>query len=207
MLKSFVTILTLIFLSCNNSNNAKNDTTTSSIQPEESDVFPVQELIVDNGEEQGWGGDVRLSITRMENTAASIIYTAKSRYKDQNVGLTVEVSKMNRSVLTIKGTGDNSNNLLNTLSKLYNLGPDSNRNFVDEIRVSYIDLREYAKDQFGNVDTSGWIAPIEYKLFFKGKTDEYAELYLNLNETEHWLELREKDPEYRPLIINFLTKK
>jgi len=44
------------------------------------------------------------------------------------------------------------------------------------------------------------------KLFFETEDPEdHAELYVNINEKEHWLEIREKDESYRRQIIKFLT--
>ena len=46
------------------------------------------------------------------------------------------------------------------------------------------------------------------KLFFETEDPEdYAELYVNINDKEHWLEIREKDEEYRKQVIKFLSAK
>jgi hypothetical protein len=46
------------------------------------------------------------------------------------------------------------------------------------------------------------------KLFFQNeKEDDYAELYFNINDEEQWIELREKDKDYRNMVINFLSTK
>jgi hypothetical protein len=45
----------------------------------------------------------------------------------------------------------------------------------------------------------------EYKLFFESKDDE-GELFLNINPMEKWIDLREKDPEYRKTIIKVLSE-
>jgi len=42
-------------------------------------------------------------------------------------------------------------------------------------------------------------------LFFDIRNDE-AELFVNINQTEKWIELKEKDEEYRPLLIEALSK-
>jgi len=44
------------------------------------------------------------------------------------------------------------------------------------------------------------------KLFFETEDPEdYAEFYVNINEKEQWLEIREKDQSHRRQIIKFLT--
>ena len=46
------------------------------------------------------------------------------------------------------------------------------------------------------------------KLFFENNDpDGYAELYVNINEKEQWIELREKDEGYRRQVTKFLTAK
>jgi hypothetical protein len=47
-----------------------------------------------------------------------------------------------------------------------------------------------------------------YGVWIQGKDEnenDYAELYLNINSAENWIELREKDEEYRPAVLQFLT--
>ena len=45
------------------------------------------------------------------------------------------------------------------------------------------------------------------KLFYESANEnEYAELYLNINENEHWVEIREKDEEYRKAVLGFLSR-
>jgi hypothetical protein len=64
-------------------------------------------------------------------------------------------------------------------------------------------LGTFAKDVAGKgVDDS---AKKEYKLFFTLK-DDVAELYLNIDDHQHRLEIQEKDPDYRPGIIRSLRK-
>lgn len=78
--------------------------------------------------------------------------------------------------------------------------------FTNSISVTYVNLDEFAKS-LGAQDGGDYETQNQYKLFYEGSgEDEYAELYLNISPTEHWIELREKDEEYRPTIIKFLKK-
>lgn len=55
MTKIFVVFLTLTFLSCNNQDSSKFDANADIKQIEKKDTFPIKELFVDKGDEDGWG--------------------------------------------------------------------------------------------------------------------------------------------------------
>ena len=68
-----------------------------------------------------------------------------------------------------------------------------------------MNLKEFAKAVTGL--EGQYTAANQYKLFFEGKVDiDYAELYLNVNPTDNWIEIREKDEEYRPIVLRFLKQ-
>jgi hypothetical protein len=109
--------------------------------------------------------------------------------------------------LTIKTCGGSSDNLLALLSKLYKLKVETLKHFIDSAKLSFVDLNEFAKAKFGK-DAVPHTDAKEMKLFFETEDPEdYAELYVNINEKEHWLELKEKDEGYRKQVIKFLTAK
>jgi hypothetical protein len=172
--------------------------------------FPVRPLIVSDDKEDGWGGDVRLSITNISENDSAKILKAVSAYNNKDLGLLVFIPKaaldnkgFGKSII-LKSIGDKSDNLLNALTVLYKQKAIPGVKFTASISGTFVDLSEFAKSVTGSSsNTDPGIS--EYKLFFEGKDDE-AELFLNINTSEHWLELREKDPEYRPLIIKMLTK-
>jgi hypothetical protein len=86
------------------------------------------------------------------------------------------------------------------LQKLYGQQSDTSK-FIDSTTTDCFTLADL--NRRGEKDV---ILAAQKKLFFQGeKEDDYAELYLNINETEHWIELKEKDEEYRPIIIKLLT--
>src|ERR1700716_1869334 len=91
MTRTFITILTLTFLSCNNSSNSKSNIAADTKQIEKKDTFPVKELFVDKGDEEGWGADIRLSITEISKTDSSVTYFANSLYDETNVGLKITI--------------------------------------------------------------------------------------------------------------------
>jgi len=72
-------------------------------------------------------------------------------------------------------------------------------------KLAFVDLNEFAKAKFGT-EAIPHMEAKQMKLFFETEDPEdHAELYVNINEKEHWLEIREKDESYRRQIIKFLT--
>jgi len=204
MKNTTILILLVVILGCS-SNQTKTDKISNDTIAIKS--FPPKPLIIDNGEEEGWGADIRLSIISVDSIYGSTIYRTNSSYKGKNIGLEIEFAKNNKNILTFRSSDSLSDNLLVTLSDLYELKRVKGRQFISSFEVKYIDLHAFAKTNLGG-EVLGQMAPKEYKLFFTGKNDdEYGEFYLNINDEELWLELREKDPEYRPFIIDLLTQK
>jgi hypothetical protein len=177
-------------------------------------TYPVQPLLIDNGEEEGWGADIRLSLPEITSSDSLTRYKATSSYEGKNLGVEFILPKASpgienspTQILVIKACGEISDNLLMLLSKLYNLKVDTASHFVTEAKLAFVDLNEFAKAKFGKEAIPHTDAK-EMKLFFENNDpDDYAELYLNINEKEHWLELREKDEGYRSQVIKFLTAK
>jgi hypothetical protein len=216
MLKLFPALIicfTLTLCSCTNTDNSKNNTGANAKQMEKQDTFPVKELVVDKGEEEGWGGDIRLSIVSASETDTSRNYKAISNYEGKHLGIELSVPKSKEGSkgfskgIIIKSIGSESDNLLRTLAKLYKQKPDTSLKFVNVISVTYVNLKEFAKSLTGQEGESYTMAS-EYKLFFEGKGEnDYAELYVNVNPDEHWIEIKEKDDEYRPALIKFFKNK
>ena len=210
MIKIILYGLTLFLFSCNNSDKTKNS--SPDLAKENNDSYPIKELVIDNGEEEGWGADIRLSIVSVAETDTSKLYTAISTYQGTKLGLLVSIPKQKEggkgfaSGIVLKSIGTESDNLIQTLAKLYKQKSDSSLKFTNSISVTYVNLDEFAKS-LGAEDGGEYKTQNQYKLFYEGLNEEdYAELYLNIDPTEHWIELREKDEEYRPVIIKFLKK-
>lgn len=87
-----------------------------------------------------------------------------------------------------------SDSLLRILHRLYKQNSDTTSNFAKGINATYVNLNEFANAVVGQ--EGQYTAANEYKLFFEGISYEYyAELYLNINPIDNWIELREKDEE------------
>lgn len=206
-------ILVLLILSfgcsTDQSNDAKKVSNTTS-----TFTYPIQPLHIDNDEEEGLGADIRLSLTEITLTDSFIIYKAISSHEGKNVGLEFTFPKSKpgmentpTQILAIKTCGESSDNLLMLLSKLYKLKIDTTKHFISSARLAFVDLNEFAKTKFGK-DAITHTEAKEMKLFLETEDpDDYAELYVNINDKEHWLEIKEKDEGYRQQVVKFLTSK
>jgi len=181
---------------------------TGQLFAESKTNFPVKPLIILGDEDEGAGADIRLSIVSILEKDSSTVYKAVSSYKNKTLGLLVFIPKSKEDNngfgkgIMLKSLGKESDILLNTLAEIYKLHIDSNAKFIHSIKIGYVNLGEFAKSIQGTSANEGSNTS-EYKLFFEAKND-YAELYLNINPENKWLDLREKDSEYRPSIIKML---
>ena len=206
--------LVVAILSCTNNDCSKKGIKVRADLVQSSDPFPSKELFIDDGDEEGWGADIRLSIVKVEKTDTSTTYFASSLYEDKNVGLHITIpssAPKNESelaqILTFTSSGVISDNLIATLSKLYKEKIAQDIHFISSKRTAFIDLNEFAKAKFGKEPVNRTTAK-EMKVFFEAENpDDNAELYININEAEHWLEIREKDEGYRKQVIKGFTTK
>ena len=192
----FVFLLSVcINCSQNKSSNAENN-------------FPVKPLVIpgDNGDD--WGdGDFVLSITSIAENDTGKMFKAVSSYKNEEVGMLIIVPKSKNEKngfgnnIILKSIGKPSDRLLLLMAQLYKqkLSPDSK--FVSSISIGYVNLGEFAKSLGGTPESNS--NTTEFKLFFTNKNDE-AELYLNIKSGKRIVEIKEKDQEYRPTIIQML---
>lgn len=204
---TFIFFLATLFSCSNNQTSADNTQTMVS----DTTTYAVQPLQVENGEEEGWGADIKLSIVAKTENDSTRIYKAISSYKGKELGLLVFVPKRKEGDkglghgISLQSIGSRSDYLLQTLYQLYKQTVDTTATFSKSINVTYVNLKEFAKAFSGQ--EGHYTAANEYKLFFEGKGDEeYAELYLNINLVDNWIELREKDEEYRPIVLRFLRQ-
>jgi hypothetical protein len=173
--------------------------------------FPVKPIIIPDNKDDGWGGDIRLSITNISENDTTKIFKAISIYNNKDLGLLVFIPKaaeddkgFGKAGITLKSIGEKSDNLIQLLTTLYKQKNMPGAKFVSSISGTYVNLSKFAKSVAGNASDDA-LNISEYKLFFESKDDE-AELFLNINTQEQWLELKEKDPEYRPLLIKLLSR-
>lgn len=210
MFKYYMFVLAFFLIACNNNDKQQQPATNPGLQTK-SYAFPVKDLVIDNGAEEGWGADIKLSIVSVKEDDTTRNLTAVSNYNGKNLGLMVSVPKAKEGNngfakgLILKSIGSESDYLISTLANLYHQETDTTLRFNDNISVPYVNLNEFAKRVGGNIGAQGTTTTM-YKLFFEDENGNYAELYLNINDSEHWIEIREKDEEYRPTIIKFLKQ-
>ena len=171
--------------------------------------FPVKPLSIpgDNGDD--WGdGDFAISITNISKNDTCVIYKAVSSYKNEDLGLLIAVpnspngSKGFGDGIILKSIGKPSDRLLALLATLYKQKLPANSKFIDSVSLAYVDLNQFGKSLV-STDPNNDPDVKEYKLFFQSK-DEEAELYLNIKPKKQLVEIKEKDEEYRPAIIQML---
>jgi hypothetical protein len=162
----------------------------------------------------GWDADMRLSIIEIIKSGNAINYKAISSFKGKNIGFEISVPRYdNKSksylarTATIRSIGEMSDDFLSTIATVYRLKLKDKAIFIDSIKISFIDLDEFSERVSGK-NLSSDSKTKKLKLFFETEIpDDAAELYANINEKEHWLELKEKDDNYRENVVKFLTKK
>jgi hypothetical protein len=199
-------LATLLGCSTNQRKSVNTESTKTNIS-----TLAIKPLQIDKGEEEGWGADIRLSIIDKAENDTVKIYKAVSSYEGKELGLLILVPKAKEGSkgfgngITLQSVGSQSDNLLYTLLTLYKQKVDTSAKFVKSVKVNYVNLKEFAKSVAGQ--EGQYTTANEYKLFFEGNNDEdYAELYLNVNADDNWIELREKDEEYRPIVLRFLRQ-
>ena len=204
MTKQITLILLMAFFSflfgCNNNNQ--------NIQK-----INLEEIASRIDVEEGWK-DIFLKITEDKRTDTSHIYIAKGLYKEEIVGLQIEISsKINAGIIgdkidnkngfvlkgvRFKSIGNESDKLVNALTELYDVPIE--KSFTKQtISATVFSLNEkkvnLAKNDY-----------YKLKLFFEEDNEDlYSELYLNINTETQEIELHEKDEEYRWSIIKVLT--
>ncbi|MET0637946.1 MAG: hypothetical protein ABWZ25_18080 [Chitinophagaceae bacterium] len=174
----------------------------------ESNVYPIRPLLINGGEEEG--ADLRLSIIRIIESETSVDYIATSSHDGEDVGVCASVVKetqngnMPAGDIVFRSIGKSSDNLLKTLSKLYE-GMDDFFVFREVVKPRVVNLRDLIRIVTGKEPADSGSA--EYKLFFQDSQGaKSAELYLNINVHELWIELREKDAGYRRIILKHLSQ-
>ncbi len=163
----------------------------------------------------GWK-DIFLKIVKDQKTDSSHIYTIKGLYKNQIVGLQIEVNSsigagivngepntntgIARQSVQFSSIGSESDAFIKALSEIY--GQSTPKNFTPKtLSVTAFSLN----DTPVNLDKSGYY---KLKLFLEEYDEDlYSEIFLNINTEKKEIEINEKDWEYRRAIIELLTKK
>lgn len=200
---ALITLILCTFLGCS---NASRTTLSSGIQ--------LEEIVKEEIEDEGFV-DVYLKIVSETKTDSSYIYVAKGLYKEQVLGLELEVRSnlpaglINSSLgaegafasqgVRIKSIGAESDAFISALADLY--GFPMHKSFSSKTVTGTL----YSlNDQVANLESSDYY---KFKVFFEEDNDAlYSEVFLNINTANQEIEWREKDPEYREQLIEILTQ-
>ncbi len=205
MLNSILIIFAILLTGCSDVDNSK---IIHAVNTQKDTSFEVRELTISKDAEQGWGADIRLSFIETVSTDSATIYEVRSTFRNKQIGFELSIPKHGFSKMAINSSGNCSDNFIQTLSNLYKQRIDTGLKFTNHISADCVNIGDYI-DSLNKQPNSNYISrKAQYKLFFQGKNDSgYAELYLNVSNTDHWIELEEKDIAYRPVLINLFTQK
>lgn len=194
--KFFFKILLFFVCGCSSNQNASNQRAATEMV---DNSFAKKPLIIEK--EEGWGADIQLSFTEYSTTDTTLVYGINSNYDGKDIGFILIIPKKGFGKLTIKSKGKSSDNFLQAIRNIYKYPADTSK-IADSINADCLSLAELNRP-----GETGVVLAAQKKLFFQGADEEdYAELFLNINEQKHCVELKEKDPEYRPVIIKLLTR-
>jgi hypothetical protein len=171
-------------------------------------VFEKRVMTVSNPTD-GWGGDVKLSISSILPTDTGKVISVLATFNGKDVGFNIIIPTENKksdsgfgSGLILASTGTTSDNFLTALNEIYK-SKKTDVKFNKNISLNFVDLDAMASKLTGASNSDS--EQKKYKLFFENDK-ENAELYLNIDEKGGWVELNEKDSEYRIAIMNFLSQ-
>jgi hypothetical protein len=159
--------------------------------------------------QEGWK-DIFLKITEQTEAQDSIVFTAKGLYKEQIVGLDVEVKK--NMVAGLLPSGEiNQNAFYRDGIKFFSIGEESDTLLMAlSILYQFPTENAFSRTIEGAMTFSLNETPVDlrrrehyrFKIFFQDDSgDLYCEIFCNIDLTGNVIELHEKDEEYRKNII------
>jgi len=160
--------------------------------------------------------DLTFGVGQLERqNDGTIVVPLKAIFEQQEIGFSVKVPTQLSAGLLGKGSdlkvkvvpqgiqllrsGDASDRFVTTLERLYGIG-NTPLKMARQIRTTAINLA--GNDQDLDRD------PIKLKLFFNDQNtnqEDYAECYLNLDLSHNYVELAEKDTDYRKPLVKTLS--
>ena len=210
-------VVSVLLFSCQQSESTDNNTPTEILV--NTSVFPVQPLQLDSP------ANLRLSFTGRTVTDSAVFYQVMATNKGETVGFNLSVPKGEEGTAYISGTGKVSDNFLRFMQEVYGRPVDSTIHFAEDVAAHFVALGALTSDGKGHShdstghshDSAGHVADsaarssesagTQNKLIFRSATTgDSGELYLEINEMEHWIGLAEKDTLYRDRLIKALAQ-
>lgn len=157
--------------------------------------------------------DITLVMSNDQKTDSSHIYSAQGLHNGVQVGFIIEIksnipagisgnddisqSGFSQNAVSFRSSGKESDDFIKALAELYKIPfPDHFTNKPMSFTVFSLN------DKIADLDKNG-----KYKLkVFMDDDDIYGEIFLNIDTDKRLIELNEKDIEYRPAIIRFLSR-
>ena len=193
--------------SCQQMETSDNSTPTDSLV--NTSVYPVQQM------QLAAPVGMRLSFTGRTTTDSSVFYQVTSTYKGATYGFNLSVPRKESGIAYFSSKGKPSDDLLHFLQGLYGQRVDSASHMGEYIPASYSSMGALvATKADSTADTSKPQKPqrpdnlgTRNKLLFRNAAGDQAEIYLDIDEKEHFIGLTEKDSSYRAPLVRCLTQK
>lgn len=153
-----------------------------------------------------WGGNFKLCIESKQVNETFLTYTLSAFDEGALIGFKLQIPSKQNSFgdgVLFKSLGDTSDRFLKSLYNIYTLNLPKDLQFVKELFCHYTSLNDLPYKGNGERRRDA----INYmKVFFQSEyEDEYAELYISIDETNKTIEFEEKAYEFRPYVAMFLT--
>ena len=197
----------VLLSSCQQMETNDNGTPTDSLV--NTSVYPVQamQVVAPVG--------LKLSYTGKTATDSSFFYQVTSTYKGEVFEFNLSVPRKETGIAYLSSKGKPSDDLLHFMQGLYGQRVDSASHMGGYIGASFSSLGALiaTTDTVGKpgADSAKLQKPAslgtQNKLIFRDAAGDQAEIYLDIDEKEHWIGLMEKDSANRAPLIRCLTQK
>lgn len=193
-----VIVLLLTVTACNNSPNESKESV---------DGLPLKQMI---NNKDLVNHHLYLSFTDIAETDTSVLYTVRSLFNEDTVGLKIELKKdiqpginkdgqptaegFTQGNIRISSIGTESDNFLNALSEIFDL-PSSEKMTENTLLPTVFS----SNNEVVNLNKAGTYS---FKLFFDNSKGEPAEIFAVVDTYRKIFELSEKDSSYRSLLIS-----
>ena len=204
-------LASVLLFSCQQSENTDNSTPTGTLI--NNSVFPIQPMQLEAP------ANLRLFYTGKTVTDSSVFYQVLATYKGETFGFNLSIPKGENGTAYFSGTGKVSDNFLHFMQGIYGRPVDTTIRFGDEVSAHFVSLGALLNDGITHSHDTTVHVPdsaarslenlgTENKLVFRNATTgDSAELYLDINEKDHWIGLAEKDTLYRGRLIKALAQR
>lgn len=182
----------LLLFSCGQLDSSDNSNVESPINT--TITFTIQPM-------QVTGGNLRLSYVGKTVTDTSVFYQVVSSYEGKSVGFNLSLPTEDKAKARLSSRGGVSDDFLHALEKLYGVKVDNRSRFRDDVYADCYNLSKVYKSD--SVQAEGGMNKL---VFQEGADSLKPELFLNVNEKEHWIELVEKDTASSQTLLKRLTE-